>query len=167
MTAELSRIVVLPSSATHPLRQRVLRPGRPLSECVFDGDDRADTIHFGVEFEGALVGIASLYREPPPYEPHETREPSEPSETRDPSFRLRGMATADEVRGRGFGKALVRACLDHVARLGGGLFWCNARTAAAGFYEALGLRVRGEPFEMASIGPHVRMVVDVLPDPRS
>jgi len=161
MTAELSRIVVLPSSATHPLRQRVLRPGRPLSECVFDGDDRADTIHFGVEFDGALVGIASLYREPPPYEPHE------PRETRDPSFRLRGMATADEVRGRGFGKALVRACLDHVARLGGGLFWCNARTTAAGFYEALGLRTQGEPFEMANLGPHVRMVVDVPPKPRS
>ncbi len=155
MTSSPTRIVVLPPSATHPLRQRVLRPGRPLSECVFDGDDRADTIHFGVESEGALVGIASLYREPPPYETRET------SETRDPIFRLRGMATADEVRGRGFGKALVRACLDHVARLGGGLFWCNARTTAAGFYEALGLRIRGEPFDMANIGPHVRMVVEV------
>jgi GNAT superfamily N-acetyltransferase len=146
------RIVVLTSSATHPLRQRVLRPGRPLSECVFDGDDRADTIHFGVESEGALVGIASLYLEPPP---------SGTRETSDSNFRLRGMATADEVRGRGFGKALVRACLDHVARLGGGLFWCNARTTAAGFYEALGLRIRGEPFDMANIGPHVRMVVEV------
>ena len=152
MTSSPPRIVVLISSATHPLRQRVLRPGRPLVECLFDGDDRADTIHFGVESEGALVGIASLYREPPP---------SETRGTGDPCFRLRGMATADEVRGRGFGKALVRACLDHVARLGGGLFWCNARTTAAGFYEALGLRIRGEPFEMANIGPHVRMVVEV------
>lgn len=140
-----ARAIEVPSRATHPLRGRVLRPGRPASECVFDGDDDPATVHFAIEAGGAIVGVASLYAE------------DCPGTTATPAYRLRGMATAPEVRGEGHGKTLVRACIDHVARAGGGLFWCNARTTAAGFYEALGLAVVGDPFDLPGIGSHVRM----------
>ena len=127
----------------------MLRPGRPQTECAFDGDEAESTIHFGVEIGGSLVGIASLYREAPP---------SASSGPAVAAWRLRGMATAPEVRGSGHGRALVGACLDHVAAHGGGLFWCNARTSAAGFYEGLGLRIEGPEFDLPTLGPHVRMV---------
>lgn len=142
-------LVLVASRETHALRGSVLRPGRPLAECAFEGDDAPDTVHFAVKISGEIVGIASLYGEP------------FPGASGRPAFRLRGMATSPAVRGSGHGKALVRACLAHVARAGGGIFWCNARTTAAAFYESLGLVVSGPPFDLPGIGPHVRMLCDV------
>ena len=130
----------------------MLRPGRPQSECSFEGDEAESTIHFGVEIAGSLVGIASLYREAPP-----SASPG-PAGPAGAAWRLRGMATAPKVRGSGHGRTLVSACLGHVATHGGGLFWCNARTSAAGFYESLGLRIEGPEFDLPTLGPHVRMV---------
>jgi len=114
-----------------------------------EGDDAPTTVHFGVKIANEIVGIATLLAEPSPTAPDR------------PGYRLRGMATAPEVRGGGHGKALVRACLEHAARSGGEIFWCNARTTAAGFYERLGLRAFGPPFDLPGIGPHLRMVRDL------
>ena len=141
---------VVRAEDTYTLRQRVLRPGKPLSSCAFEGDELSTTLHFGAFLADELVGIASIYDE------HETPE-SARSGAR--AFRLRGMATSPEVRGLGAGKALVDACKLHIERTGGGSFWCNARTSAAGFYERLGFTIDGEPFELSGIGPHVRMRV--------
>lgn len=146
---ELS-VRVVRAEDTYPLRERVLRPGKPLSACAFEGDELATTLHFGAYLAEALVGIASIYDE------HETPE-SARAGTR--AFRLRGMATSPEVRGHGVGKALVDACKLHIERTGGGSFWCNARTTAAGFYVRLGFTIDGAPFELPGIGPHVRMRV--------
>lgn len=53
---------------------------------------------------------------------------------------------------------LVMAHLHELARLHGlGRVWCNAQLSAAPFYERLGYRMHGEPFEEAGI-PHVRMM---------
>lgn len=139
---------VVRAEDTHALRHRVLRPGKPLASCAFEGDELSTTLHFGAYLADELVGIASIYDE------HET---PESARTGARAFRLRGMATSPEVRGLGAGKALVDACKLHIARTGGGSFWCNARTSAAGFYERLGFAIDGAPFELPGIGPHVRM----------
>ena len=96
-----------------------------------------------------MVGIASLYREPGPGGAH--------------GWRLRGMATAPEVRGQGFGMALLVACVDHVAAGGGGELWCNARGPAVGFYRRAGFDVVGDEFDIPGIGPHVVMTRTVPP----
>ena len=67
------------------------------------------------------------------------------------------MATEPDVRGSGFGTALLAACLEHVAASGGRELWCNARLGAVGFYRRAGFEVVSEEFDIAGIGPHVVM----------
>ena len=133
-----------------PLRHSILRPGQAWEDTTYPGDHDPATVHLGA-FEGErLVGIASLYREPRPG-----------AADRADAWRLRGMATAEDARGRGAGRALLAACVAHVAAHGGGELWCNARTPAAGFYRAAGFSMLSGEFEIPGIGPHVVMSLDV------
>ena len=138
---------------TRPLREQVLRPGRPPADSIYPGDDDPATVHFAVYDGDRLVGIASLYRQ-------------DRAETgaSGGGWRLRGMASAPNARRSGVGRALLDACLNHVAAMGGGELWCNARTPVAGFYARAGFDVISEPFEVPGIGPHVVMR-RVVPSP--
>jgi GNAT superfamily N-acetyltransferase len=131
--------------AVRQLRQRVLRPHQRADELVYPGDDAPDSLHVGAFEDGELVGIATIVREPPPERSDET------------AWRVRGMATVPEVRGRGYGAALLQACLDHATERGGSLVWCNARATAVEFYRRFGFRVQGEGFTVPVIGLHFFM----------
>ncbi len=127
------------------LRHRLLRPHQQPWEIEFDGDEDADTLHVGAFRDDALVGIASVMREPLPGDD-------------DPrAWRLRGMATLPEVRGQGYGGALLERCLGHAVDRGGDLPWCTARVPAAGFYRRYAFESVGDVFEVPSIGPHILM----------
>lgn len=139
------------ATETRPLRHLVLRPGQPAESTVYPGDDDPDTRHFAAFLDGHLVGIASLYRE------------ARAGADIVPGWRLRGMATSGEARGKGVGRALLDACLGHVAGEGGGEVWCNARAEALGFYAAAGFDVGGDEFDIPDIGPHRVMRRDVAP----
>lgn len=130
---------------TYAVRQPVLRPGKPLETCRFDGDDLPSTTHFGLFEEDALAGVASLF---------ENRHPGF-GEYR--QFQLRGMAVLEDYQGSGFGDALVKHVEDAVRRAGGDLLWFNARERAVGFYEQAGYRVTGRPFNIGDIGTHYVM----------
>jgi GNAT superfamily N-acetyltransferase len=132
--------------AARTLRHELLRPHQEPWEIVFEGDEAADTLHVGAFDEESPVGIASIMREPPPW-----------AEQDDRAWRLRGMATRPEVRGRGYGGALLERCLSHALDHGGDLAWCSARVPAAGFYRRYGFETVGEVYEVAPIGPHVLM----------
>lgn len=134
---------VRPISApeTRGLRGTILRPGQRPEQLVYPGDDAADTLHAGAFDGGMLVGIASVSRNPCP------------RHTFPGPWQLRGMATAPEVRGRGHGRALIAACVAHVAACGGRTLWCNGRTSAAGFYLALGFAAVGDEY-VTETGPH-------------
>ena len=136
----------LAASETHRLRQVVLRPGRPAADLVYPGDDDDATVHLGAWSGETVIGIASLYREDRPG-----------LEGTGAGWRLRGMASAPEARGRGVGRLLLEACVDQVAASGGGELWCNARTPAAPFYAKAGFEVVSEPFDIPGIGPHLVM----------
>lgn len=144
---DVARIEVraISPSETHALRRAVLRPARPREALAFPGDSGPETFHLGAFIRGELLGIASLYREPPPGQP-------------DPdSWRLRGMATRRDARRRGVGSALVGAALERIEARGARRVWCNARVEAASFYRGLGFAERGTVFEIPGIGPHVFM----------
>jgi len=138
--AELE-VRAISAAATRPLRHALLRPNQPPEQLVYRGDDLPDTLHAGAFRNGELVGIASVARLPCP------------SADFPAPWQLRGMATRPEVRGLGYGRALVMACLRHVAAHGGLTLWCNGRTTAAGFYTALGFTALGEEF-VTETGPH-------------
>lgn len=133
-----------------PLRHRVLRPAQSFGETAYPGDDLPDTVHVGAfDDDGRLVGIASLYREARAGGPAG-------------GWRLRGMATDPDVRGAGFGAAVLGECVDHVVAAGGDELWCNARLVAVGFYERAGFAVVSDEFDVPGIGPHVVMARPVF-----
>ena len=139
-------IVRVSAAQARPLRSVVLRPGVPVEKLVYDGDDSPGALHVAARDEaGQIRGIASLCLEAAPGRPGVV------------AWRLRGMATAPELRGAGIGRRLLQACFRHVQDEGGGLLWCNARVAALGFYERLGLEREGELFDIPGIGPHYVM----------
>jgi len=129
---------------TVPLRQKVLRPHQTFAQMSQDGDNDPETAFFAA-YDAAhqVVGTASVRREASPWG--------------EPGWRLRGMATEPELRGRGIGAAVLARGFEHVARLGGGLLWCNARIPAQRFYEREGFVTRGEPWVDPDIGPHIVM----------
>ncbi len=133
------------AAETWALRLAVLRPHRPLAAAQFPGDDLPTTKHLGAFQGGALVGIASLFLADFPARPGV------------PALQLRGMATAPEVRGAGFGRALVAASVAFTCERGIELIWCNARTSALGFYGKLGWEISGPEFEVPDVGPHFHM----------
>jgi len=139
---------------TRPLRAAVLRPDQPPEALVYPGDDHPQSLHAGA-FEGdRLVGIATVYPEPLPEE-HRGAIPG------GGAFRLRGMATLPEVRGAGYGRALLEACFEHIRTHGARVLWCNARVGALDFYERLGLETVGPEFDIPGIGPHYVMWCEV------
>jgi GNAT superfamily N-acetyltransferase len=129
------------AAETRPLRHAILRPGQHPDQLVYRGDDEPDTLHAGAFRNGELVGIASIARG------------SCPKAEFPAPWQLRGMATVPEVRGLGYGRALIVAGLAHVAAHGGQTLWCNGRTTAAGFYSVLGFAALGAEF-VTETGPH-------------
>jgi GNAT superfamily N-acetyltransferase len=133
------------AEAVRPLRAEVLRPGQSREQLIFPGDDAPETLHAAVALEGHIVGVASVMREPYPHD----------SLTGD--WRIRGMATSAELRGRGIGSALVARCEEHARAHAGARLWCNARVRARTLYERAGFTVDGDLFELPMIGPHYLM----------
>ncbi len=129
----------------YPLRHRVLRPHQTLAECVWAQDTDPDTVHFGAEANGQIIGVASIATCPREGDPQNT-------------WRLRGMATDPEWQGRGIGSQVLAACLAHATNKGGALMWCNARTGALAFYCRHGFQTVGEEFDIKGVGPHYVMV---------
>jgi len=132
------------ADAVRPLRLRVLRPNQTMADTVYEGDDLPDTVHLAAFDGDRVVGIGSLYREDRAGGPVG-------------GWRLRGMATEPDVRGRGYGAGVLSASVDRVAAAGGTELWCNAREAAIGFYRRAGFDVVSEPFDVPGIGAHVVM----------
>jgi GNAT superfamily N-acetyltransferase len=140
------------------LRQEVLRPGRPTSECRFPGDEDESTVHAGTIRGGAIVSIASMYLEDRPAGAPGGAPASHDSYPDGTAWRLRGMATEPELRGAGAGRLALDLCIAHAADRGGSVAWCNARIEAVGFYERLGWAVvGGDVFDIPTVGPHVVM----------
>ncbi|KAB8145130.1 GNAT family N-acetyltransferase [Chloroflexia bacterium SDU3-3] len=134
-----------------PLRQQVLRPLRRAEELVYPCDSDPEGVHFGAFHQGTLVGIVSLSPAPCPLHGGAG------------TWQLRGMATLPEVRRMGYGAALVRAGIRHVASRGGEQIWCNARVGAMPFYQSLGFVAQGEEFPLPEAGPHYVMLRDIQP----
>ena len=136
------RVERVKPEATRDLRRRILRPHLRAEEVgpgPYEDDERAG--HFAAFDSERLVACASVM---PDLDPRGF-------------WRIRGVATEEDARGRGFGAAAMRACLQHARDAGAPGVWLNGRVGVAEFYERLGFRVDGEPFDTPPSGLHVRM----------
>jgi len=140
----------VPGWTTWPLRQQVLRPGRPVRHCLYPGEDDPRAVSAAAlrrrpgagELDVLAVGV--VLPEAPTWETAGAA----------PGWRVRGMATEPAARGQGFGTRVLDLLIDHVADHGGGIVWCHARTPALHLYERAGFLARGHVFELDEIGPH-------------
>ncbi len=132
------------AAEVRPLRQLVLRPGRPFAETEFAGDAAPGAAHFGAYRGSELLAVATLLDQ------------EHPERTGERACQVRGMASHPSARGLGFGAAALAACVAEARARGATLLWCNAREAALGFYLRAGFVATGERFEIAGIGPHFR-----------
>jgi ribosomal protein S18 acetylase RimI-like enzyme len=124
------------------VRHPVLRPGRPIESCHFDGDDLPTTSHFGLFFEGHLVGIISSF------------EAKNNLFSEENQFQIRGMAVLEQFQKKGFGEALLNYCENEIRMTNGDLIWFNARETALGFYKKSEYEIIGDQFEIPDVGPH-------------
>jgi GNAT superfamily N-acetyltransferase len=123
-----------------PLRAAILRGGGELETAVWPGDDDPRAGHYAVRDSGGeIVAVGSVVLE-------------------GPGWRVRGMATAPEARGRGLGSIILAALLAHARDHGDGTVWCNARPRAMPLYERAGFVPVGDPWDEPGLGPHHRMV---------
>lgn len=145
-----SRLRRITADEAFPLRFGILRRSLPPAESHYRRDDDPASVHLGVFVDGRLVSVGSLL--PDPQEDGVT----------EGVFRLRGMVTVPECRGRGLGGMLLDHGVALVARQGGRLIWCNGRTGAVPFYERHGFSPVGEEFETPGTGPHFRFVRPII-----
>jgi len=146
------RIDQVPATATWPLRQAVLRPHQTVEEMGLPDDDHPLTVAFvAVNDRGEIVGTARVA----PADPPASIEDCAP--TGSPVWRLRGMATRQDLRHQGIGGAVLNRTMEYVADQGGGLLWCSARVPAVNFYLWAGFTPHGQPWDEPDIGPHLLM----------
>lgn len=135
----------IPSKDTFAVRLPVLRPGKPVESCIFEGDDLPCTVHFGIFDDENLAGIVSVFEAHTPLLPQQKQ------------FQLRGMAVLDTYQKKGLGDLLVKAAEDYIKTVAGEAIWFNAREIAVGFYEKMGYKIIGDPFTISDIGTHYVM----------
>lgn len=128
------------------VRLPVLRPGKPIEECAFQGDNDPSTLHLGAYLSSHLIGVASfmqnkndLFKAPIQYQ-------------------LRGMAILPDFQQQNIGTELLLAGETILKRDFGATFlWFNARESAVGFYKKFGYSTKGEPFMIPNVCRHIMM----------
>ncbi|HSJ27415.1 MAG TPA: GNAT family N-acetyltransferase [Acidimicrobiia bacterium] len=146
ISTRLVHVRRVPAGDTLALRQRVLRPHQTIAELAVESESPG-AVWYAAMDGGNVVGTVGVLPEESPDSPAVT------------PMRLRAMATADEMRGRGLGSVILSAVLDHARRQSSDLLWCAARASAVAFYRRAGFRPTSEPFDVPHIGPHVRMAL--------
>jgi predicted GNAT family N-acyltransferase len=130
---------------TFLVRQLVLRQGKPIETCAFDGDNLSTTRHFGYFENEILVGVVSVFK-------------NENSLFKiDNQFQIRGMAILESHQKKGIGQKLIFACEEYVKENSGNLIWFNARINATDFYKKMNYDIVGDSFEIKDIGTHFLM----------
>lgn len=136
----------IPASQVYPVRQEVLRPGKPPEQCFFAGDAHDSTFHLGIFDNNRLAGVVSYMNTANALFEHAHQ------------YQLRGMAILDAYKGKGYGAALLLEGEKKLkAREIPYLLWFNARNYAIGFYEKYGYQTIGEKFDIPGVCEHIVM----------
>ncbi|MDT8415026.1 MAG: GNAT family N-acetyltransferase [Flavobacteriaceae bacterium] len=132
------------SLQTFEVRHPVLRKGKPVETCQFEGDQDPASFHLGIFESEKLVAVASFLN-------------CQNSNFKGVQMQLRGMAVLPQYRGRNYGASLYLAGLSILKERKVDLLWFNAREVAKDFYEKYNAQIFGEPFWIPEIGKHYLM----------
>ena len=131
------------------IRNEVLREGKltPV-ECIFPSDNLPGAFHLGYYAGDELACIASFH-------------PQSYGEFTGVGYQLRGMATVEAYRGKGYGNHLLNFAIVYLRGQKANYLWCNARKKALQFYLNMGFEVISAEFEVPGIGPHYVLYVKI------
>lgn len=132
----------IPFHKTFVVRHPVLRAGKPVETCYFEGDELPTTTHFGLFSDELLIGVLSVYKKECPE-----------LESKN-AYQYRGMAVLEAYQNKKYGVVLLNSAMNWVLENKGDLIWFNAREKALRFYERNGFEKRGSAFEIPNIGTH-------------
>ena len=141
----MSAIKKISAEETFTVRHPVLRKGKPIESCHFDGDELATTQHFGLFENNQLEGVISLFENS-----HSLFKDKRQAQ-------IRGMAVLENNQGKGFGRLLVEHAESALKLQNIDLIWFNARENAVGFYQKLGYEIIGNAFDIKDVGIHYVM----------
>ncbi|MEO8933103.1 MAG: GNAT family N-acetyltransferase [Xanthomarina sp.] len=130
---------------SYPIRQAVLRQGRPINECIFDGDLNENTFHLGLFTNSELIGVASFIKN----KSHLFSEENQ--------FQLRGMAVLKAFQNKGLGKLLLDEGENILLQKKADILWFHARETAVSFYKKRGFIIEGDSFIIPNVGKHYFM----------
>jgi ribosomal protein S18 acetylase RimI-like enzyme len=145
MKKMMHSIQKITSTETYPVRHIVLRAGKPIESCQFDGDELGSTHHFGYYLNNQIIGVISLFAI------------DNSHFITQKSFQIRGMAVLPAFQKQGVGEALVKEAEKFCTTQKADIIWFNARTSAVGFYQKMGYEILGPEFEIYDVGPHFLM----------
>jgi predicted GNAT family N-acyltransferase len=120
------------------LRYNVLRKPLSLTFSASDLEQEKNDVLMGCFDEEKLEGCCLL------------------STAGEKAARLRQMAVADGLQGKGIGRVLMNFAENIARDMGNEKMLMHARKSAVGFYEKLGYKINGNEFEEVSI-PHYIM----------
>lgn len=146
----MKKIQKIESKATFVVRHPVLRNGKPMESCCFDGDDLSTSNHFGLFYDEKLVGVVSVFKNTNTIFNFENQ------------LQIRGMAILPEFQKNGLGTDLMKHCETYYSAKNEVLIWFNARENAIPFYEKLGYSIVGAPFDIPEIGIHYIMKKELV-----
>lgn len=127
-----------------PLRWTYLRPGMPKGGSIYD--HAPDSVHVGVFAGDGLIGSVSFLLE------------DQAGGVTPGVWRLRGMITHPDWRGRAVGGRGLEFGVAELERRGAALVWCDGRAKALAFYNRHGFHAVGAEFETPGTGSHYRLI---------
>jgi len=144
MKVEITSIEV---SKCYPLRHEMLRRGKPLETCYFDGDNSEGTFHLGAIVDNEIIGIISVYE----------KDLTQFKNSKGAQFR--GIAVALKHQRKGVASKLINCAEKETKkRMNPKYIWLNGRISANNLYLGRGFDLIGDPFKINTIGIHQRFI---------
>lgn len=139
-------VKLINAEMTLEIRHKILRPTYKTPEdCRDETDDDKNTFHVGGFSNGQLVSIVSFCIDKHPDFPHKVQ------------YRLKSMASLEDFRKMGAGKAVVEYGEEVLKNRGANFLWCRGRTSVQDYYVRLGFKAHGEVFYYEPSGYHIIM----------
>lgn len=146
----MKKILEIAAIDTFQVRHPVLRKGKPIETCSFDGDNLPFTKHFGLFIDEKLTAVVSAFKN------------NNSIFNSQNQYQIRGMAVLDQFQKKGFGHDLLVHCEGYCASQNAELIWFNARETAVLFYKKMNYNVVGDAFNIKDVGTHYVMKKELI-----
>jgi len=139
---------LISSCLTYTIRNKVLWPHKEFKNCKLSIDELASTYHIGSFFEEDLISVGTFLEEKNTNFDNNLNQ-----------YRLRAMGTLQNFQGLSGGKSLLLYAINFLKKKQIDLIWFDARINAIPFYQKIGIKTKGDFYDIPLIGKHKLMYI--------